>query len=65
MGKINTIRINKTKRGNTIAERQEAAERDYDVAEYIKTTENSIIKDSFRRESPKIKKTSAKKTFIT
>tara|TARA_Y100000310_G_scaffold10275_1_gene10991 strand:+ start:199 stop:1167 length:969 start_codon:yes stop_codon:yes gene_type:complete len=39
------IRINKTKRGNTIAERQEAAERDYDVAEYIKTSENSIIKD--------------------
>jgi hypothetical protein len=39
------VRISKTKHGNSISERQEAAERDYDVAEYIKTAENSIIKD--------------------
>jgi predicted nucleic acid-binding Zn-ribbon protein len=39
------VRISKTKHGNSISERYEAAERDYDVAEYIKTAENSIIKD--------------------
>ena len=39
------VRVSNTKEGNKAHERRKAAERNFDVAEYIKTAENSTIKD--------------------